>query len=205
MKHDSSEIKEEKEEIQNKEENETNKDPKESTNQMDVEKENNLEEKVKSIKELEPQEIEDKEELVLNINKNYEIFQSVVIQMIKLFSSCLSENDINDNMKIDKNLFIVKFCSENNFIDFENFYMKCYPAILKILVHSKRFSLMANDEVKSIISQKLEDINTEQRVEILFYLVNAAYDLTSIKDSVKKENDLRNDLFREKNTLEYEL
>ena len=65
---------------------------------------------------------------------------------------------------------------------------------------------MANDKIKTSMEKgSLKNSNTEERVEILFYLVNTAFDLTSVKQQIKYENDLRNDLLRERNTLDYEL
>lgn len=146
-----------------------------------------------------------KEFLVLNLNENYEIFETLLIQLSKLFSNSLKDSDITDDVKVDKDLFIIKFCSENNFSDIESFYSKCYPEILRILVNSKRFGLMANEKVKTCVYKRLKTLVTEERIEILFYLVNSAFDLTSIKQQIKYESDLRNDLLRERNTLDYEL
>lgn len=110
-----------------------------------------------------------------------------------------------ENLKIDKDLFVIKFCSENNFIELESFYSKCYPEILKMIVNSKRFCLMATEEIKSYIENDLKYLNTAQRIEIFFYLINSAYDLHSIKQTVKLENESKNDLLRERNTLDYEM
>jgi len=146
-----------------------------------------------------------KEQIELNINENFAIFEKILIQLSKLFSTSLRENDITDEMKVDKDLFIIKFCSENNFSDLESFYSKCYPEILRILINSKRFCLMANDSIKLNIEKRLKFLNSEERIEILFYLVNSAFDLTSIKQLIKYESDLKNELLRERNTLDNEL
>jgi hypothetical protein len=143
--------------------------------------------------------------LILNINENYEIFETVLIQLTKLFSSSLKESDITEDLKVDKDLFIIKFCYENNFSDIESFYTKCYPAILRILVNSRRFGLMANEKIKDYVHRNLKTLKTQERIEVLFYLVNSAFDLTSVKQQIKYVSDLRNDLLRERNTLDYEL
>lgn len=146
-----------------------------------------------------------KHNLVLNINENYAIFETILIQLTKLFSSSIKESDITDDLKVDKDLFMIKFCYENNFSDIESFYSKCYPEILRILVNSKRFGLMANENVKNCVYKNLKNLKSEERIEVLFYLVNSAFDLASVKQQIKYESDLKNDLLRERNTLDYEL
>lgn len=190
-------------EIEQKE-NQENPENKENEEEKNTEKQNETETLNKEL-EIEEASVE-KNPIILNINQNFEIFERILIQLSKLFSTSLKENDIlADELKVDKDLFIIKFCSENNFIDMESFYSKCYPEILRILVNSKRFGLMANDNIRTNTEKNLRLLNTEDRIEVLFYLVNSAFDLSSIKQQIKYENDLRNDLIRERNTLDYEM
>ncbi len=144
--------------------------------------------------------------LTLNIDQNFEIFENILIKLIKLISISLKENDLlADELKMDKDLFIIKFCSDNNYIDLESFYTKCYPELLRILINSKRFGLMANDNIRLCTQKNLRFLKTKERIEILFYLVNSAFDLSLIKQQIKYEIDCRNELLRERTTLDYEL
>jgi len=145
--------------------------------------------------------------LNLSTHKNFEFFETILIQLCKLFAASLQDTDLSfDNMKIDKNLFILKFCNDSNLIDVENFFKKCYPEILKFLINSKNFNFMATEKIKKNIEKydDLIELDTNERIEILFYLINSSYDLKVIRQHIKTEYLKKNELLKEKNILEFE-
>jgi hypothetical protein len=144
--------------------------------------------------------------LNLNTHKNYEFFEIILIKICKFFTESLQESDLLiENMKIDKDLFILKFCYDSNLIDIDNFFRICYPEILKFLVNSKNFNLMATEKIKKNIQKdELIELDTNERIEILFYLINSAYDINIIKQYTKNEFFKNNELLKEKSILEFE-
>ena len=63
---------------------------------------------------------------------------------------------------------------------------------------------MVTDKVRNNIEKDLNDLNTNERIEILFYLINSAYDLRVIGNNIKIEYYKRSELIKERSILDYE-
>jgi len=100
-----------------------------------------------------------------------------------------------EKLQVEKRILTLNI--DQNFEIFENILIK--------LINSKRFGLMANDNIRLCTQKNLRFLKTKERIEILFYLVNSAFDLSLIKQQIKYEIDCRNELLRERTTLDYEL
>lgn len=143
---------------------------------------------------------------MLNSHKNFEHFELIIIKICKFFAESIQESDLtfDNNLKIDKDLFILKFCNDSNFIDIENFFRRCYPEILRFLVNSKNFNLMSTENIRKNLQKDLIDLDTNERIEILFYLINSAYDLNSVRQNIKMDSFKKNELIKERSILEFE-
>ena len=93
-------------------------------------------------------------------------------KICKFFTISLQDSDLLiENIKLDKDLFILKFCYDSNLIDLDIFFRKCYPEILKFFVNSRYFNFMVTEKIKKNIQKDdLIKLNTNERIEILFYL-----------------------------------
>ena len=65
---------------------------------------------------------------------------------------------------------------------------------------------MATEKIKKNIEKydDLIELDTNERIEILFYLINSSYDLKVIRQHIKTEYLKKNELLKEKNILEFE-
>lgn len=167
----------------------------------------NIEEKIPSSHNPEQEKAEKIINLYLSTFKNFKYFEIILIQFCKFFTSQIQDSDLSydgNNSKFDRDLFIIKFCNESNFINLQNFYEKCYPEILKYLSNSKNFSLMSTEKIRKNIERNLIDLDTNERVEILFYLANSALDFNDIRQNIKEDVNKKNELEKEKHILEFE-
>ncbi len=84
--------------------------------------------------------------------------------------------------------------------------------IIRILINSKKFNLLVTKDIEDIGKRiKYINFNTynllslEEKILILEFLINSAYETSIIRDEIKEEISRKNDLKKEKSSLEFEL
>lgn len=126
--------------------------------------------------------------------------------LVCLFGSFLISLDITDFGKEDFDLVIFKICAEANCLIPDNsLYSFSWRTLIKIIVHSKKFSfLVLNKEIKNY-SENLNNLNLLEHLTLISFLIDTTFEFKIMKDYIKGEIDKLNELSKEKVLLELEM
>ena len=105
----------------------------------------------------------------------------------------------------------MKYAIESS-INKNHFLKNSWLEIICILINSKRFYLQQSSEIQEI-EKKIKYFNNssynllsiEEKIHILDFLINSAYETSIIREEIKEEINKRNELKKEKSSLEFEL
>ena len=105
----------------------------------------------------------------------------------------------------------MKYAIESSIIK-NHFLKNSWLEIIRILINSKRFYLQQSSEIQEI-EKKIKYFNNssynllsiEEKIHILDFLINSAYETSIIREEIKEEINKRNELKKEKSSLEFEL
>jgi hypothetical protein len=145
-----------------------------------------------------------------NLEKNSIFFKNLLFMILPLYINSCSSFLENPDYSEDKELLILRTLKENLNSDLNIILDNCWLEILRILIDSKKFCLLADENIK-LISHK---INTEEsyiknipfsdKISILSFLVNSSYEISKIKELINSDINRRNELARQKSLLETE-
>ena len=103
------------------------------------------------------------------------------------------------NLQEDKEIIFVKVAVEHT--SKKHVFKNCWLEIIRILINSKRFTLLANKDMDDI-SRRIKHMNIgnynllsiEEKILMLEFLINSAYETSIIRDEIKEEISKKNDL-----------
>lgn len=157
----------------------------------------------------------------LDIEKFYsnlissDLFPEMVKQVLPIFINATSLRDYTD-FSDDRELTTLKALKENINSDLTSILSRCWQTLLLIIFGSKRFSLVVTEDIISTCRKLIQsadsysdynsqsNITPEDKVNILYTLVTAAFEVPKIKETVQREIEKKNELVKEKNYLENE-
>ena len=138
------------------------------------------------------------------------LINEIHVSLLHIFGEELKQNDYF-NLQVDKELIFVKYAIESS-INKNHFLKNSWLEIIRILINSKRFYLQQSSEIQEI-EKKIKYFNNssynllsiEEKIHILDFLINSAYETSIIREEIKEEINKRNELKKEKSSLEFEL
>lgn len=114
------------------------------------------------------------------------------------------------NLKGNNEIILMKVAYESS--DKKNIFKNSWLEMIRILINSKRFNLLVNTEIQDL-AIKLKYMNLshynllsiELKILLIEFLINSAYETSIIREKIKKEIRKKNDLKKEKLSLQLEL
>ena len=137
------------------------------------------------------------------------MINEIHVSLLYIFGDELSEIDLF-NLQDDIELLFIKLAVDNS--SKKHVFKHSWLEIIRILINSKRFNLLVTKDIEDI-GKRIKYINhhtynllsIEEKVIILEFLINSAYETSIIRDEIKEEICRKNDLKKEKSGLEFEL
>ena len=132
--------------------------------------------------------------------------------IISIYGMQFRELEYNDFIE-DRDLLIIKLAVENLNTDMNTINKRCWPEILRLILLSKKYSLLRNDKLLTII-KKFDQLNSlnfneilnpEEHIDLLSYLINSLFDTYKIRECIKYEIEKKSDLLRERACLELDM
>lgn len=137
------------------------------------------------------------------------MINEIHVSLLYIFGDELSEMDLF-SIQGETELLLVKITVDNS--SKKHVFKHSWLEIIRILINSKKFNLLVNKQIyelgKRIKTMNLNTYNLlsiEEKILILEYLINSAYETSIIRDEIKEEISRKNDLKKEKSNLENEL
>ena len=93
-----------------------------------------------------------------------------------------------------------------------NLFKYSWLEIIRILINSKRYNLLVDKDLEEIAKKiqyidlaKYNLLSLDEKIKLLDFLINSAYETSTIRKEIKEVIDKKNDFKREKSSLELQL
>jgi hypothetical protein len=137
------------------------------------------------------------------------LINEIHVSLLYIFGDELTEIDLF-NLQDDTELLFIKVAVDNS--SKKHVFKHSWLEIIRILINSKKFNLLVTKDIEDIGKRiKYLNFNTynllslDEKILILEFLINSAYETSIIRDEIKEEISRKNDLKKEKSGLEFEL